>query len=291
MQNYVMLILADILLAMNIAFSKVYQTSEGTTLAAGMKYNALAGLFTTIYFFVINGFQVHITLYSCIMAFAKTVLVVSYTFFGFRLLKMGSMALYTLFLMIGGMSVPYVWGLAFLGEQFSWLRTAALVLILAGVILANLSKGETNLKVLLMCVAVFFLNGFVSVISKLHSIEIVHATVNADDFVLIGGFIQFVFCGTGYLLTRKSLVSNSKKRLHWSKILLLVAIGSILGGVSYLLQLFGAEKLPATVIYPFVTAGSIIFSTFMGIFVFKEKISKKMIISVCLCFIGTLMFL
>ncbi len=291
MHNYLMLILADILLAVNIAVNKIYQQSEGTTIAAGFKYNFLAGLFTTVEFLIINGFRVSFTTYSCMMALVKTILVVAYTILGFRLLKLGSMALYTLFLMIGGMTIPYIWGLAFLDEPFSWLRTAALVLILAGVVLANFSKGKVNFKMIIMCVAVFIMNGFVSVVSKLHQIEEVQPAVTANDFVLIGGIIQFVLCGAGYVITRKSFVADSQSRLHWSKVLLLVAVGATLGGVSYLLQLFGAEELPATVVYPFVTGGSIIFSTLMGVFAFKEKISAKMIISVCLCFVGTLMFL
>jgi len=39
------------------------------------------------------------------------------------------MSLYTLFLMSGGMTVPYVWGVAFLDEDLTLFRTLGLLLI------------------------------------------------------------------------------------------------------------------------------------------------------------------
>ena len=41
----------------------------------------------------------------------------AYTVIGFRIMKEGSMALFTLFLMSGGMLVPAVWGWLFLHEK------------------------------------------------------------------------------------------------------------------------------------------------------------------------------
>ena len=58
-----------------------------------------------------------------------------------------------------------------------------------------------------------------------------------------------------------------------------------------MLQLLGEKTLPATVLYPFITGGSIVFSSLAGVIFFKEKLSAKLIISVMLCFAGTVMFL
>ena len=287
-----MLIVADIILAFYFAFNKIYQKSEGTSMAAGFKFNALSGLFTLIIFLILNGFSTKITVFSCILALGKTVFVVAYTLLGFRLLKEGTMALYTLFLMIGGMTVPYIYGLAFLGEEFSWLRTFALIVILLGVGIANFDKGKMNGKMLLMCIGVFILNGFVSVISKIHQLETYsRVAVGANGFIIIGAFIQFVICGICYLATKKNVHGKSQKPLSTIALIGIVVLASAMNGFSYLLQLEGASKLPATVIYPVVTGGSIVFSSLVGIVAFKERPSLKVIISVCLCFVGTLMFL
>lgn len=41
--------------------------------------------------------------------------------------------------------------------------------------------------------------------------------------------------------------------------------------ISYMLQLIGAESLPASVLYPFITGGSIILTSFAGVAFLKRK--------------------
>ena len=62
-------------------------------------------------------------------------------------------------------------------------------------------------------------------------------------------------------------------------------------GVFYGLQLMGAKALPATVLYPLVTGGSIVFSAFSGMIFLREKLSRRQITSIILCVAGTLLFL
>ena len=71
----------------------------------------------------------------------------------------------------------------------------------------------------------------------------------------------------------------------------LIAGSALIGGVSYMLQLVGAENLPATILYPFITGGSMFFSSLAGVLVFKEKLSAKLIISLVISCLATLLFL
>jgi multidrug transporter EmrE-like cation transporter len=72
----------------------------------------------------------------------------------------------------------------------------------------------------------------------------------------------------------------------------MIAFGAAaISGISYLLQLTGAKELPATVLYPMVTGGCIIFSALSGRIFFKEKLSTYQLVSIGLCFVGTLLFL
>ncbi|NLD87281.1 MAG: EamA family transporter [Clostridiales bacterium] len=286
--EYAMLFAATLLLALDFCIQKFYQKSKGVSFRSGFGFNSLLGLFTAVVFFAINGFNLNITLFSFLVAALGNCLVLCYTLLGFRLMKQDSMSLYTLFLMTGGMAVPYIWGILFLNENVSWLRVTGLVLIFSGVVLANFSKGEIKPSVVLMCTAVFFLNGFVSVVSKVHQIETNHPVVGTTEFVILGGMFKFLFAGVLYLLSRSSAEPEGKNKLGP---LLLILISAVVGGVSYMLQLNGAATLPATVLYPIITGGSIVFTTIMSKLVFKEKLSKKLIISVVLCCIGTLAFL
>ena len=49
--------------------------------------------------------------------------------------------------------------------------------------------------------------------------------------------------------------------------------------------------LPAVVLYPLVTGGSIILSTLSGMIFYKERLTAFQLISVAVCFVGTLLFL
>ena len=306
-----MLLCAAMLLAVCFVINKLYQKQAGTSLEAGLVYNSLLGIFAAIIFFFIGGFKFEVTAFSVIMATAMTVVVMAYTLLGFRILKNGSVAIYSIFLMSGGMTVPYIYGLLFLDEEFSWLRTVGLVVLISAVAISNFGgKGEKiDVKRLAMCVCVFFLNGCVSVISKVHQVESVRATVGAEQFVMLGGIAKFIIGGVVLgvlLLINKHSASSSnddeinesaeaKPKLFCAKsikiILPLIVIAAAVDGVSYFLQLKGAANLPATVLYPMITGASMIFSAIADFVVFKQKPTRFVVISVALCFAGTLMFL
>lgn len=287
MADYLLLIVSDLLLAGNFAIYKLYQSKAGISVKSGFIFNAIVGLFTAVIFFLINGCRLGVTPYSLFMAVLKNVFCIAYTIIGFRILKRQGVATYTLFLMTGGMIVPYIWGLAFLGEEFSLLRILGLMFIIGGVAASNFTGEKIKLKNLILCIAIFLINGGVSVVSKLHSIEKVYETVSTNDFLILGGIITFVISGIGYLLTKSSETLAVKK----GPMVLIIIFSALLGGVSYMIQLIGAQSIPATVLYPFITGGCMVFSALAGRLFFNEKLTKNIIISLVLCFVGTLLFL
>lgn len=287
---YLMLTGAAMLLGADFALNKIYQKFYGTAPKSAFFFNSLLGLITAVIFFCINGFRFDFSIYSFVMAGLMSMLVMCYNMIGFRLLRSGTVAMYTLFLMTGGMVLPYIWGLLFLNEDFSLLRTLGLTVILSGVVLSNFSGERVNIKQIVMCVAVFALNGFVSIISKTHQSQTTFNSVNAAEFIILGGFFKFLLAGILFLVFKNKDGSESREH-SLKKAVIIITSSAVISGVSYMLQLLGAKSLPATVLYPFITGGSIVFSALTGVSLFKEKLSAKLIISVILCFAGTLMFL
>ena len=293
MESYLMVTAAVLLLAVDFSLQKLYQKRMGTAFTTGLVFNVLIGLFTAVIFFFINGCRLHFSLFSILMAAAMSSLCILYSLIGFRILKTGNMAFYTLALMSGGMTIPYVYGLLFLHEDFSFLRLVGLILILVAVVSSNMAEGKIDGKLILYCAAVFILNGFVSVVSKLHQIDLTHSPVSANEFVIYAGIMKVILSGLTLLLFRAfSKDAAPEKPSSASKTVLLITIASaFVSGLSYMLQLLGASRLPASVLYPFITGGSIVLSTVAGMLFFKEKVSKKLILSVILCFVGTCLFL
>lgn len=294
MTNYLLITISSILCAISFSFQNKYQKIAGNSQKASMLYNLLLGLFSVVILFVVNGFKIEITPYSAVMSFLCSFLVLMYTVIGFKILKLGGMTLFTLFLMSGGMIVPYVWGLLFLDESFSVLRTVGLICVLAAVVLSNTNKNKGSFKLTLLCISIFFINGFTSVVSKVHQVETVYETVSTDGFVMLMNIAKVIMCvvilGLGML--KKEDDNISVKKIAFTKgifgVVLLSAICGIVGSVALLR---GAKELPATVLYPFSTGGTIIFSSMMDYFAFKEKLTKRLIASVVICFTGTLLFL
>lgn len=289
--NFIMLAIAALLLGADFALNKVYQRAYGATPKSPFYFNALLGLFTFLVFFAANGFRLAFTPFSAVLAALMSLFVMSYNVIGFRILKhSGSVAVYTLYLMTGGMILPYLWGVAFLNERLSVSKIVGLAVIAAGVILPNLSgKRNTDVKQLVMCAAVFVLNGCVSIVSKMHQIEAVYRTVGTIDFVALGGMFKFLFAGALFLLFKRP--DASKGRISAKAAVIIALASAVVGGGSYALQLLGAKSVPATVLYPFITGGSIVFSALADAIVFKKRISGRLAASVLLCFFGTLLFI
>ncbi len=284
----ILVIVATVLLAFDFALQKKYQRSESATLAAGLKFNAVSGLLKAIIFFVLSGFTLEFSVFSITLALLMAVANIAYVLIGFQILKHASMALYSLFLMCGGMLLPYFYGVLFLNEEVNAFRMVGVLIILIAILLSNKTKQGVNVTVILCCIAVFLLNGCVSIISKAHQISEAFAPVNSAAFVMYSG----LFKGLVSLLVLPFVKSQKQATIFSSKTtLLVIGASALIGGVSYMFQLIGAKELPATVLYPLVTGGSIIFSTLSGIVFFKEKLSVYQAISIVLCFAGTILFL
>ncbi len=292
MQYYLLLLLADGLLALNFAVTKAYQRQAGAALTAGLWFNLLLGLITAVAFWAGNGFRVEVSPYSVAMAAAAAALGVGYTLVGFQILRRDSVALYTVFLMCGGMTVPYLWGLLFLGEAVSWRGILGLLLILVSVWLTHGGGKCADRRQLGLCGLVFLLNGFVSVVSKEHQVH--PGGVSAVSFLVLNSSFKAIFSGAlllGLRLRRPSAgVSAAPVPLTLS-VVGWIALSALLGGGSYLCQLVAAAALPATVVYPIVTGGSILLTVAAGWIFFRERVSGKMWIGIGLCILGTGLFI
>ena len=285
--SYLLVLLAVVLLAFEFAFSKAYQIAQGVSLEAGLRFNGWNGLFTAVIFFCLCGFRVKFSLFSLLMAVGLSLCSTLYSLLGFRVLKSGNMALYSVFMMSGGMVLPYVFGILFLEEPLTLARLVGLAVILAAVLLSNGAKSLGGKKQLALCLAVFVLNGFVSILSKCHQIATDLRPVDSTAFVLYAAVSRCVL-SFGVLLCKKGSPMPAQPK---GKVLTLVSGAALIGGLSYLLQLVGARDLPASVLYPLITGGSILFSTLSGMVFFKERPRKKQLLGILACLLGTLFFL
>lgn len=200
---YLFLLLSVVLLLLQFAVNKFYQKENGNEISVSLLYTCLAGFSASLFFLIINRFNVSVTGFSLLCAAGVSVLCLLYTLLGFYIFSIGSFSLYMMFLMLGGMILPFIYGTVFLND-YAELSVASLVARFTGVLLMTLAliipttgnsktfhKKKGKLSILLY-ICVFLMNGFVSVISKLHQIEKVQAVVDNNSFV----FWMNLFTGT-----------------------------------------------------------------------------------------------
>jgi drug/metabolite transporter (DMT)-like permease len=329
--DYILVLIAVVLLAVDFCFNKLYQRRAGVSPTAGLFFNAIQGLFTGIIFFVLNlvmdkspeteagyssienlfGAKIEYIWLPILLATGMAVCGFIYNLIGFKMMEKGSLTTYTMFLMTGGMMIPFVFCLIFLGEYDGIVSLVfsiiGLLVMAAGVVAQNYSteKKSTDKSLIALGAFVFLLNGCVSVFSKMHQFDPAKAKsstvinvpanwtdmqVNAEVFVMISGFVKFICCTIALIVV---LSKNKKdfKELPIGKVLPVIALSAVASGTSYLFQLLGAAELNGTILYPLVTGGCIVFTALGGWLVYKEKPTKPLVVGMVLCVVGTLFFL
>ncbi|WP_407424843.1 EamA family transporter [Methanobrevibacter sp.] len=283
-----LMLLAAFSYASNFAITKVYQIEKGNGIKAGVVFNCINGLLGALLFLAFNGFKCDITVYSAIMAFLMTLFAGFYTMIGFKIMSMGNMTIYTVFLMLGGMVVPYIYGVIFLNETITLSKFIAIIVIILAVITqSGKINAKQSFKYYLLCVLVFILNGGCSIVSKMHQIEQIHNIVDPESFVILKNAARFLFFA---LLIPFLTKENIHLKKNISKTLIVIGGSAIISGLGYVLQLVGASNLPATIQFPIITGGTIVFSAVFDVLVYKARLSKLQVISVVLCVIATIIF-
>lgn len=288
MNAYVLVLLSDIFLAINAVLSKVYQKRVGVGLSVGLKYNLWVNFFTVILFVFICKFQIKITFFSLFMAVIMPLIAITHSIMGFYLLKYSNVSYTTLLSSCGGIIVPYLYGIIFLNETLSALRVIGIMLIIFSMFVSNIKDCQIANKHTVLSVLFTVFNGLVGVITKVHQVTLNYKTVDSSQYVFLSASAKVVICAIALLFIKQNQQQNS---FNLKKQLPLFILTAIICGMAYLFQLVGASRIPATVLFPLLTGGTIILSTITSKIILKENVSMRQWIAVGVCFIGTCMFL
>lgn len=297
---YIMILIAVILLALGLSMSKLFQSKMGNSVTVSLLFTSLSGMAVALIFLVFNRFRLEITPFSLLMATILSILSCTYSLIGFKILALGAFSLYTMFLMLGGMLLPYFFGIIFLNESVSMPRIIGVILLVISLIIPVLSnkneKKQKNKTLLfaILCLSVFILNGFVSITSKVHQISDLE-TVSSVDFTIlsngISGILSSISLAIICAVKKEKPLSQPISKKTVTFIATVVFANAVLNGSSFVLQLIGAANVPASVIYPMITGGSMFLTAVVGAIAFQEYPSKQHLIGLILSFVSTFLFL
>ena len=182
--------------------------------------------------------------------------------------------------MLGGMLLPFILGVGFYNEELSLFKIICCLLIVVSVLL-NIKKGTQDKKAIIYYMAVFVLNGLAGVISKIHqSSDLPHS--DSSGFMMLTSLVTVVICAVMLLVKYKTIpVIKGKELLYASGY-------GVFNGVGNLFLLISLVHLPASVQYPLVTGGVMLFSTLISA-IRKEKITKKEYIAAAISFAASVL--
>ena len=173
-----------------------------------------------------------------------------------------------------GLAIPTLYGVFFLHEELAPTGIIGLIALCASLVLVNWSRGnqeKLSSKWLILALIGFAGNGCCSLMQKLH--QTVYPGQYAGDLLISGMLLVTLF---SLLIFLKAAQKDRKPdgKLPVSGLSMRLGVPS---GIFNALVNFGmvylSARLPAALLYPTVSAGSIALSFVVMRFVYREKLS------------------
>ena len=169
MTDYIFIIIAVLCFAAQFAFTKLYERAVRQTAVTALVMLFVTSLIGTVLYLLVGGFRVCFSAVSLFWAAFMAVIMIPYYMIGIKVLSLGSLAIYSMFMMLGGMLVPFFYGIIMLNESVSYGKIAGTVLLTVFIILQAIwqeptdgeKRGDKKTKWLFfaLCLLIFFING------------------------------------------------------------------------------------------------------------------------------------
>lgn len=293
---YVIMFLAVVCFTAQFGFTRIYECAVKPTLSTTLIMVSVTNLVGALLFLIVGGFKIQFSAVSLFWAVAFATVMIPYFIIGVKVLSLGSLAIYSMFMMLGGMLVPFFYGVLFLKEELTLSKIAGTVLLSLFIVLQALWQNDAENQestrgkkgiFLLLCLLIFFLNGMTGVVAKAH--EINRQAVDEISFTITSCALTSALSLIFLLPCGKNIKFAFKENFRLRPVLIMILLGAAAYTGNFL-HLKAASFVPASVQFPLVSGGVIVLSALASKFIFKEKITSREWISVGGAFASTLLF-
>lgn len=279
MTYYALTAAAVIMFSLQFWFNDRFQTHCGSSARAAVLFSLgtnAAGLITLL---AMNRFRFEFTPFTLLMAVLTGLDGILFLYCSLKAFSVINLSLYSVFSMLGGMTLPFVLGIAVYGEPLTAGKMLCFVFTAAA--LALTVKKDSGKGGRLYYAGIFVLNGMSGVLAKVFQATDLPKTSPAGFSVLSAA------AGALLALAILPFVKGEKIKLTKRPLADMAAYGAVNRTANYLL-LIALEHLPASAQYPFVTGGVMIASTLLC-FLTPQKPTKKELAAVGLAFAGLIL--
>lgn len=278
---YAVISAAVIMFSFQFLFNQIYEKTNGGSLRSMLIFT-LGANFTGLFILLcINKFKLEFSWFTTAIALLAAINNLLYSYCSLKALGKINLSLYSVFAMLGGMTLPFIVGIFAYNEEITLGKVICFTAITASLFL-TIEKGTTK-NGLLYYSGVFIMNGMSGVLSKIYQSTDIKKTGEAGYSMMIS-FLIIIICLLMLIFIKKPDIRFSYKALGAS------AGYGLLSNTANFLLLLSLSHIPASAQYPFITGGVMIVSTIICFFT-QNKPSKKEIVSVLLSFAGILALL
>ena len=279
---YGLIVLSTLMFGGSFLLNDVHRRMRASCLKVSLQgslFSAIAGLAVLL---IINGFRVHFTFGAVLISFFAAVNTIVLSYCGIMALGSINLSLYSLFMMLGGMMLPFWQGIFFYGEKITVAKIICFVLICIA-LLVTVEKGKGNKKAVIYYIAIFVLNGMSGVFSKIF-VSLPDNTATPGDYsIALALWTGLLSCLLLAIFFRKKQ-DDGVPPLTWKSTLVSASSGAINKVANYCLTI-ALLHVDASVQYPMVTGGVMIVSTLCALLT-PNKPKLREIVSVSVAFIG-----
>jgi len=291
---YPLIIASTLLFSFQFFFQKRYNESYGTSVSSSLIFaifTAVAGsVVLGIMNLVNNGYILQYSTFSLLVAAVYCIVNTLFIVVSAKSFETADLAVFSMFAMLGGMIIPFVFGVCYKDEDFNIKKISGLIVITIVLIVSSVEFRKTDKskkispKTLFYYLAVFTLNGVFGVILTIHQMEKYKAVaVDSYSLMILSKLISIPLCLIILLIMRSRFIKPTFSVISLST---LHATFNSLGNLFLLIALL---SIPTSVQYPIVTGGTIIISSIIS-FVEKKKIDIKQLICAFVALGATILF-
>ena len=307
------LALTCIFFSVQFIFSKMYQKNSNGSINASLWMTIFYAIYSIVFFGIQIGFTPEISTSSIIFALLYSIAGIFTTLSSIIGMSLGSVSTITTFMLLGGMILPFLYGVTVLNEELSTVKIIAIIIMIISLVPSLINKERNddkelnkkkNFLYILALIIVFIGNGAISIITNA-SQKAVDA-VPTQSYMFFIAIIQIVIALTVAIFIA---LKNKKKEESFTKTLFngvgkkysLIAIGiaflcSALYGVCnsfgnvFSLACVNAN-MDASIQFPVISGAVIVLTALLAWAIFKEKPKAKDLISITLSVAGVLLFI
>lgn len=225
------------------------------------------------------------SLFTWLIAAVYAVFTVAFQLSYTKALSAGSVSL-TVMMANLSICIPTLFSVLFYEEKLTVFRVIGILFTLVSIVCmtgrSGQAKEKKDKKWLLFSVTAALSCSLANVAQKIFNASVYGA--EREAFISVSYALAFVLTGAVWLISlflNKSQKNTEKKKISGTLVLFILLIGVILAAFQWTNN-YALSMMDGSIVFPVYSGGTVVLSTLAGVLFFKDKLTKKQLLGVCL---------